>query len=137
MAKKQTLKKSFNQLKNRHFGEKFKKDIVKCIEKNKYTVREVSNLYGVSTTSIYKWVYKYSNLYQKGYRQVIEPMSTSKKVNELQNKIKELEQIVGQKQVMIDFMHKLIELSEQEYGIDILKKNGSIRKSTFGKTDKD
>jgi len=136
MTKNKLSKKTFDIRRNRHFGEKFKKDIVKSIEQNKFTVGEVSELYKVSRTSVYKWVYKYSVLYQKGYRQIVEPMSSNKKVKELQSKIKELEQIIGQKQVMLDFMEKLIELSETEYGIDILKKNGSAHKSISGKTEK-
>ena len=121
---------------SRHFSEKFKKDVVNRIEKNEFTVLEVSRLYGVSSTSVYKWIYKYSILYQKGYRQIIEPMSTSKKVKELQQRIKELEQMVGQKQVQLEFMEKLIEISEEDYGIDILKKSGSKPKSGSGKTGK-
>ena len=37
-------------------------------------------------------------------------------------KIAELEQLVGQKQVVIEFQNKMIELAELEYNIDIKKK---------------
>lgn len=97
MANLEGFKKSFDKRMSRNFGEKFKKDMVNRIENNEYTVREVSELYKVSTTAVYKWVYKYSILYQKGYRQIVEPMSSTNKVKELQNRIKELEQAVGQK----------------------------------------
>lgn len=136
MTKNKPAKKTFDTSRSRHFGEKFKKDIVKRIETNKFTVREVSDLYGVSRTAVYNWVYKYSVIYQQGYRQIVEPMSSNKKVKDLHRKIKELEQIIGQKQVKLDFMEKLIELAEEEYGIEILKKSGSTRNSTSGKTGK-
>lgn len=130
MAKLEEFKKSFDQRRTRSFGEKFKKDIVKRVENNEYSVREVSDLYGVSITSVYNWVYKYSILYQKGYRQVVEPMSSTKKVKELQARIKELEQAVGQKQRKVDFLEKLIEIAENDLGVDIKKKADS--KPRFG-----
>ncbi len=136
MANLNEFKKSFDKSINRTFGEKFKKDIVKRIENNEYTVRNISELYGVSTTAVYKWVYKYSILYQKGYKQIVEPMSTTRKVKELQNRIKELEQAVGQKQMKVDFLEKLIEIADDELGIDIKKKAGSAPRFGSGKTAK-
>lgn len=132
MANLSDYKKSFDQRRTRSFGEKFKKDIVKRIENNEYTVREVSKLYEVSTSSVYSWVYKYSLLYQKGYRQVVEPMSNTKKIKELQARIKELEQAVGQKQMNVDFLEKLIEITENDLGIDIKKKADSRPNSGSG-----
>lgn len=119
----------------RRFSQKFKKDIVKGIEGNKFSVREISELYNVSTTAVYKWIYKYSLLYQRGYRQIVEPMSSSSKIKELQATIKELERMIGSKQIRIDYLEKLIEISENDYGIDI-KKKGSKPSSGSGKTDK-
>jgi transposase-like protein len=136
MANLEGFKKSFDKRMSRNFGEKFKKDMVNRIENNEYTVREVSELYKVSTTAVYKWVYKYSILYQKGYRQIVEPMSSTNKVKELQNHIKELEQAVGQKQMKLDFLEKLIEIADDEFGIDIKKKAGSAPKSGSGKIAK-
>ena len=136
MAKLNDFKKTFDQRRLRTFGVKFKKDIVRKIERNQFSVSEVSSLYDVSTTSVYNWVYKYSILYQKGYRQIIEPMSSSKKIKDLQSRIKDLEQIVGQKQIKLDYLEKLIEISEKDYDIDIVKKKGSKRSSGSGKTDK-
>ena len=136
MAKIGEYKKTFDQRRVRYFGEKFKKDVVRKIERNELSVLEVSILYEVSRTSVYKWVYKYSNLYKKGLKQVIEPMSSTKKIKDLQSRIKELEQIVGQKQIKLDYFEKLIEISESDYNIDILKKKDSKPSSGSGKTVK-
>lgn len=136
MANLNDFKKSFDTRLNRTFGEKFKKDIVKRIENNEHSVRDVSELYGVSRTAVYKWVYKYSILYQKGYKQIVEPMSSTKKVKELQDRIKELERAVGQKQMKVDFLEKLIEIADDELGIDIKKKAGSAPRSGSGNTAK-
>jgi hypothetical protein len=50
--------------------------------------------------------------------------------------LKEAEMSVGQKQIMIDFLEKMIELAEQEYGIDIKKKFSLGRSVGFGSTGK-
>jgi len=136
MANLKTFRKAFKQSHNRSFSDKFKKDIVRRVEKNELTVSEVAIEFEVSRTSVYKWVYKYSNLYKKGLKQVIEPMSSTKKIKDLQSRIKELEQIVGQKQIKLDYFEKLIEISESDYNIDILKKKDSKHSSGSGKTVK-
>ena len=136
MADLTAFRKSFDQKRNRSFSDKFKKDIVRRVERNELTVSEVSIEFEVSRTSVYNWVYKYSNLYRKGLKQVIEPMSSSKKIKDLQSRIKELEQIVGQKQIKLDYFEKLIEISEADYNIDILKKKDSKHSSGSGKTVK-
>jgi transposase len=136
MADLKAFRKAFDQSRNRSFSDKFKKDIVRRVEKNELTVSEVAIEFEVSRTSVYKWVYKYSNLYKKGLKQVIEPMSSTKKIKDLQSRIKELEQIVGQKQIKLDYFEKLIEISESDYNIDIIKKKDSKPSSGSGKTVK-
>ena len=136
MADLKAFRKTFDQSRIRSFSDKFKKDIVRRVEKNELTVSEVAIEFEVSRTSVYNWVYKYSNLYKKGLKQVIEPMSSTKKIKDLQSRIKELEQIVGQKQIKLDYFEKLIEISESDYNIDIIKKKDSKPSSGSGKTVK-
>jgi hypothetical protein len=62
-------------------------------------------------------------------------MSDTKKIQELKAKIKELEQVVGQKQIQLEFKEKMIELAEQMYNIDIKKKLGTKPSSGSGSTD--
>ena len=109
---------------NRYFSESFRKKKVREIERNITTVAEVSKEYEVSSTAVYKWLHKYSVLYQKQLRQIIEPMSDTRKIKALKEKIKELERLVGQKQIQLEFKDKMIQLAEEEYGVDIKKKFG-------------
>jgi transposase len=52
----------------------------------------------------------------------------------LKLKVAELERIIGQKQLLIDFMDKMIVLAEETYGVEI-KKNISTRPTPLsGKT---
>lgn len=64
-------------------------------------------------------------------------MSDSQKIKDLQAKIKELEQLVGQKQIQLEFKDKMIEIAEEMYRVDIKKKLGSKLSSGLGKTEKD
>ena len=120
----------------RHFSESFRQSKVREIERNLTTVRMVSKEYEVSVTAVYKWLYKYSAFRSREIRQIIEPMSDAQKVKELRKKIQELEQLVGQKQIQLEFKEKMIELAEQMYRIDIKKKFGSQPSSGSGSTDK-
>lgn len=119
---------------NRYFSESFRKKKVREIERNISTVREISREYGVSTTAVYKWLYKYSKLYQKQVKQVIEPMSDTRKIKELKAQVKDLEQVIGQKQIKLEFYEKMIELAEEAYDVEIKKKFGSLPSSGSGKT---
>ena len=129
-------KKTFDHRRNRYFSEPLKKSIVRKIEQNRLTVREAADEMEVTCASVYNWVYKYSSLYKRGQVQVVESKSKSAKVKALQERIKELEQMVGQKQMELEFVEKMIEIAEEEFGIEIKKKHGSKPRSGSGKTGK-
>ena len=120
----------------RYFSESFKKGKVREIERNLVTVRQVSREYEVSVTAVYKWLNKYSIYNKRQVRQIIEPMSDARKIEELRAKIKELERVVGQKQIQLEFKEKMIELAEEIYKIDIKKKFGMPPSSGSGSTGK-
>jgi len=107
---------------NRYFSEELKKKIVDEIDRKLSTITEVSREYGVSATSVYKWLYRYSKLRKKGIRQIMEIESDTHKLKALKEEIKELQRIIGEKQIIIDFQNKLIEIAEEEYKVDIKKK---------------
>lgn len=100
-----------------------KLELVKKIDRGELRVMDVCKTYGVSTTAVYKWLRKYSELYSKQTRVVVEKRSIGKKNKELQDKIKELEQALGQKQMRIDYLEKVVEFASERTGEDIEKKN--------------
>jgi transposase-like protein len=105
----------------RTFSETFKKEQVKLIEEGKTTVRQVSDAYHVSVNAVYKWVKKYSLTYPANVKQVIELESEAAKTLALQKQTKELERIIGQKQIQIEFLEKLIATASEDLGIDLKK----------------
>jgi transposase len=111
----------FELRQRRVFSEAFKREKVAEITSGKTTVLKLSKLWGVGASAIYLWIYKYSPEHQKGVTMVIQKDSEATKVLELQAKIAELERIVGQKQLQIDFNEKLIEIASKELEIDLKK----------------
>jgi transposase len=111
----------------RHFSEAFKKEKVKMIEEKRVTVLQLSKIYEVSEVAIYKWIRKYSTRIARGEKYVVEKESEGAKTLELMKHIAELERKVGQKQLQIDYLEKVIELGSEQVGIDIKKKYASER----------
>jgi len=120
----------------RRFTEEFKLSAVRDYESGTHTVLEMSRLFAISETNIYNWIYKYSTYNKKRVRIVEMTESSSNKVSELQKRIKELEQIVGQKQIKLDYLEKMMELAKEHYGIDIKKNSDTPQSNTSEKTGK-
>ena len=125
---------SVRERQNRYFSDGFKIKKVSEIDRNITTIAEISREYQVSRTSVQKWILKYSDMRKKGIKQVIEAKSDTRKIQQLKQQIKELEQVIGQKQLLIDFQQKVMELAEDEYGVDIKKKFGKKPYSGTGTT---
>lgn len=121
---------------NRRFDEEFKRRKVSEIERGITSVSEIRREYQVSHSAVYAWIYKYSRTRKKQERMVVEAMSDTRKITALKEKVKELEQIVGQKQIQIDFFGRMIEIAEEKYGIEIKKKHSTRRSDGSGQSAK-
>ena len=106
---------------HRHFSTAFKKEKVSLLDEGKISVKELSRVYEVSVTSIYKWKRKYSN-YKPTERIVVEKISEEKKNMELLKRIAELERIIGKKQLEIDYYKTTLEVISETAGEDLKKK---------------
>lgn len=119
----------------RVFSEEFKKQKVQMLIDKKVTIAELSTLYKVSKMTIYRWLYKYSPHHNKGTIQVIQMESEGAKNIALLKQISDLERAVGQKQLQIDFLEKLLEIASEGLKVDIKKNfntqplNGSVKES--------
>ena len=120
---------------SRIYSEDFRLKIVKFYESGKHTVRELEKIYDISNPTIYKWIYKYSTYNKKSIKVVELKDSQMHKLKELQSRIAELERALGQKQMNIDYLEKMIELAKEQYDIDI-KKNSNTPQSGGSKTTK-
>lgn len=117
----------------RKFSKEFKLSIVKDYEDKKHTALELSRLFDLSIGGVYNWIYKYSTYNKKTIRIVEMSQSSTQKVKALENRIKELERIVGQKQISIDYLECLVEVAKEELGIDIKKNFATQQSDVSGK----
>jgi len=121
----------------RSFSEDFKKAKIRDLERNITSIPDICRTYSVSRSSVYKWIYKYSAMAKKQVKQVVEAKSDTQKIKALEERIKELERIIGQKQLLLEFKDKMIEIAEATYNVDIKKKVGSRLSSGTTTTAKD
>lgn len=133
MAKREQFKQTTMESRKRSFSEEFKIKKVREVEQKITTVTEISRQYEVRRSCVYRWLEQYGN-HKKGVKIIVESESDTRQILELKAKIAALEQIIGQKQVQLDFKDKMIELAEETYGVDIKKKFVSIPLSGSGNT---
>lgn len=122
--------------KQRKYSIEFKKRIVSDFESGKYSVPQLEKLHGVTNPTIYSWIYKFSTFNEQGFRIVEMKDSSSKKMKELEARVKELESAVGRKQIKIDYLEKMMDIAKEELDIDIKKNFGTPQSTGSGKTKK-
>ncbi len=105
----------------RVFSEAFKREKVAEIVSGKIGISSFCKLWSVSSVSVYRWIYTYSTEHEKGTTMVIQKDSESAKTQELLERVSELERALGQKQMIIDYQAKLIEIASKELDIDLKK----------------
>jgi transposase len=115
----------------RIFSEEFKREKVQELNAGLYSISScgsppVCKLWGVSAPSVYQWIYQYSPQHTKGTTMVIQKESEAQRTSQLLVQVAELERRLGQKQMQLDYLEKLVELASKEYDID-LKKNFNVQ----------
>ena len=114
--------------KQRTFSLDFKRMLVAEYESGKFSVRQLSRLHQIKPQSIYNWIYKFSLVNKQGVIMVEKSQSSTQKMKEMEKRIAELERAVGQKQIKIDYLEKMIDIAKEELNIDI-KKNSNTSQS--------
>jgi len=120
----------------RIFSEEFKKSKVKDLVEKRVTIKQLCKLYEISRATVYNWLYRYSKDYQKKPIFVVQMESEAQKTLQLLQRVAELERAVGQKQLEIDFLNKLLEIGSEEIGFDIKKKFSLKLSNGTGSTGK-
>lgn len=135
MATRDQFKMTTAQRRHRHFSDSFKIQKVRELETGRTKVSELCFQYEVAYNTVYRWLNKFGSMKNKKERLIIEADSDTKQLLELKKKVAELERIIGQKQVMLDFKDKMIELAEETYGVDIKKKFTTSPSNSSGSTE--
>ena len=105
----------------RIFSEELKKKVVKDLTSKRTTIKALMNEHQISHQTVYMWLYKYSPYHEQKCTLVVQMKSEEIKNSELRQRMAELERIVGQKQLEIDFLNKLLEIGSGELGFDLKK----------------
>lgn len=121
MARQNQFTMSESERRIRRFSSNFRKEKVRELELGLVSIRDLRQQYQVSDMTVRRWIAQFGSIKNKKERLVIESQSDTIQLLELKKKVAELERIVGQKQLLIDFQQKMIELAEQEYYVDIKK----------------
>ena len=122
--------------KQRKFSDEFKRSIVAEYESGRLSAAQLGRLHSLQEALVYRWIHKFSTFNIQGARIVEMKDSTSKRVRDLENKVKELERMVGQKQITIDYLEKMIEIAKDEFQIDIKKNYNTPQSTGSGETGK-
>lgn len=131
------MKANLKQLKkSRIYSEEFKRELVKDFESGRFSVLQLSKLHGVGYVSIYNWIHKFSTFNEKGIRIVEMKNSSSEKLKQLETRVKELEGIIGRKQINIDYLERVIAIANDDLKIDIKKNSNTLQSTGLGNTKK-
>lgn len=135
MANRAQFKMSTEERRSRRFSDNFKISKVREIEMHKTKVSEICEQYEVRSSNVYKWIDKFGTMKNKKERLIVETESDTTQLLALKKKVAELERIIGQKQILLDFKDKMIDLAEEVYGVDIKKKCSTTPSNTAGNTE--
>lgn len=135
MATRTEFELTLQERKSRHFSKNFKVIKVREIESGVISISQIKHQYQVSYATIYRWIHKFGSMAKKQERLIVETQSDTQELLALKKRVAELERIVGQKQILIDFKDKMIEIAEEQYGVDIKKKFSSTPSGTSGTTE--
>ena len=107
---------------NRRYSQAFKQARVDDFEKGTFSVSQICRLYNVPTSCVYSWISKYSR-YPRQTAVIVEvPNSQTEKVKQLESRIAELERMLGQKQIKLDYYEAFLEELKVQ-GVDVEKKD--------------
>lgn len=105
----------------RKFSIKFKKAIVREYTSGKYSVLDLCKLYKLHAPNVYNWIYKYGNVIKLPTQIVEMKTSTTERLKNYERRISELEQVLGKKQLLLDYYIRLVDQASEHYGEDIKK----------------
>lgn len=137
MATRQKTRLTLAERQRRHFSESFKLQKVREIELGITKISEICKEYEVSDPAVRRWLDKFGLMKNKKERLIVETESDTRQLLELKKKIAELERSLGQKQILLEFKDKMIEVAEEMYGVDIKKKLSTQLSKESGRKEND
>jgi len=126
------------KVKPTYYCESFKWEVVQDVLSGKYTKEEARRIYGIrSKCAVLYWMREFSG--NKKYRQPSEYEAKPKKMENReqekinQTKIAELEKELEKEKQRAEIWKRMVEIAEEEFGIEIKKKYGAKQLSKLKK----
>ncbi|WP_116109421.1 transposase [Lewinella sp. IMCC34191] len=121
----------------RRFSLDFKRARVRDFESGTFSVSQMSRLYDIKGTVLYRWIKKFGQQATTPQAVIVEvPHSQTEKVKRLEARLAMLERLVGNKQIEIEFHKERLQLLAEEHGINVQKKVTSTPPSSDSANDK-
>jgi transposase-like protein len=125
----------------RQFSPTLKRSIIDSFDHGRMSAKQISREYNVSESTVYRWIYKYSQHNTKGTIIVMDKKKQHNEVQALKQRIAELERAIGTKQMQIDYYEMYVKTMDELAPEELKKKwkspdyTGSTRheKSTGGR----
>lgn len=105
----------------RIFSVELKKKAIKLLIAKQSTIKSLMDEHQISANTVYRWLYQYSPNHERRCTLVVQMDSEEIKNADLRHRVAELERIVGQKQLEVDYLNKLLEIGSKELGMDLKK----------------
>jgi transposase-like protein len=121
MDKMSVTKTALKLKERRYFSEDFKREKVQEILTQKITICELSVLYNIAQSIIYRWIQTYSPEKEPRVKIHYEMQSEAQKTMFYKERVAELERLIGTKQIEIEYLNRLIEVASEELSVDIKK----------------
>lgn len=105
----------------KRFSESVKRSNVRKIEQGKLRRSEVAKLYGISTTSVAKWIKKYGVL-PTTEKLIVESESDYLELIKQNKRVEELEKTLGKLYMQNAYLNEIIKTASEDLSIDVEKK---------------
>ena len=116
----------------KRYSEPFKLKVLSELAEGVYSKREISRIYGIGSSSITKWIKKYGKLDLLNQRVRIETMEDLDNVKKLEEEIKQLKELLIQKDIKGYMDDAYLEWAAEQLGfksVDELKKKLNLKQS--------
>lgn len=119
-----------NDMVTRRYSESFKLKILSELSTGKYSKRQLSNLYGLRSSTINEWIKKYDRKDLMNTRIMVENQDEISRLKALQKEIEQLKKLLLKKDLELLVNDSYLEVIAEKHGyknVAELKKNLNIK----------
>jgi transposase-like protein len=119
-----------NDMVTRRYSESFKLKILSELSTGKYSKRQLSNIYGLRSSTINEWIKKYDRKDLMNTRIMVENQDEISRLKALQKEIEQLKKLLLKKDLELLVNDSYLEVIAEKYGfknVAELKKNLNIK----------